>query len=159
MASSDLAAFAAKLQKITNPAVLKRVVEAGGKAGKEAALDAASRDLGGDRSMSGLRRKVPLGAGYDGAGGSSVVINFRPAGLWRLASQGRTSSGEITPRGSGRRRSGKQALAGSGFGPVARSRYGPSRGLNTFDDAVDKARDDVPRAAARQFFTEVGRVM
>jgi hypothetical protein len=154
MATSDLAAFGRKLEKITDPAALGRVVNAGGRAGKKAALEAAERDLGGDRSMSGLRRKAPLGAGYDQSGGSSVVVNFRPAGLWRLASQGRQSSGEISPR----KRSGAGALAGNGFGPVARSRYGPSRGLRTFDDAVDKARDEVPKAAFKQFTIEIASV-
>jgi hypothetical protein len=151
VAVGELAAFGAKLQKITDPATLKRVVEAGGKAGKEAALDAASRDLGGDRAFSGMRRKAPLGAGYDQSGSTSVVINFRPAGLWRLATAGRQSSGVIRPR------RGKQALAGNGFGPVRASRYGRSRGLNTFDDAVKKAQTTVPKAAARQFFAGVGR--
>jgi hypothetical protein len=151
MAAGELAAFGAKLERITNPAILARVVEAGGKAGKEAALEAASRDLGGDRAFSGMRRKAPLGAGYDKSGATSVTINFRPAGLWRLASQGRSSSGVIRPL------KGKRALAGNGFGPVRSSRYGRSRGLNTFDDAVKKAQTTVPKAAARQFFAGVGR--
>jgi hypothetical protein len=152
VASSELAAFGAKIEKITDPAGLRRIVEAGGRAGKEAALEAASRDLGGDRAFSGFRRKVALGAGYDRSGPTSVVINFRPAGLWMLATRGRTSSGVIRPR------KGKQALVGREFGPVAASRYGRSRGLGTYDDAVKKSQTTVPKAAARQFFAEVGRV-
>jgi hypothetical protein len=157
MATSELSAFGAKLEKIVSPGTLERVMNAGGMAGKKAALEAATRDLGGDRAMSGLRRKVPLGAGFDRTGGTAVVVNFRPAGLWRLASQGRTSSGGIRPRG-GRRSGGKRALAGNGFGPVAASNYGPSRGLDTFDDAVNDARREVPRAATREFFAAVGSV-
>jgi hypothetical protein len=154
MAVGELTAFANRIEKLTDPAMLHRVVQAGGLAGKKAALDAAARELGGDRSMSGLRRKAALGAGFDRSGATEVTINFRPAGLWILASRGRQSSGEIRPRARG----GKRALAGGGFGPVARSRYGPSRGLDTFDDAVKQARRDVPKAAAKQFFIEVGSV-
>jgi hypothetical protein len=155
MASAELAAFGEKVKKITDPGSLSRIVMAGGMAGKKAALEAASSDLGGDRSFSGMRRKAALGAGFDRTGGTEVTLNFRPAGLWRLASQGRTSSGVIKPR----RRGGKRALAGSGFGPRASSRYGRSRGLDTYDDAVKKARTDVPKAAFKQFVVEVGSVM
>jgi hypothetical protein len=154
MAVGELSAFADKLERLADPSMLHRVVQQAGLAGKKAALDAAARDLGGDRSMSGLRRKAALGAGFDRSGATEVTINFRPAGLWILASRGRTSSGEIRPRARG----GKRALAGGGFGPVARSRYGPSRGLDTFDDAVKQARQDVPKAAFKQFVIEVGSV-
>jgi hypothetical protein len=154
MASSDLATFGRKLEKITDPASLGRIVMAGGMAGKKAALEAAASDLGGDRSMSGLRRKAALSAGFDRTGGSEVTLNFRPAGLWLLASRGRTSSGTIRPR----KRGGKGALAGNGFGPRASSRYGRSRGLDTFDDAIGKARTTVPKAAFKQFVIEVGSV-
>jgi hypothetical protein len=154
MASSELAAFGTKLEKIVSGPAIRRVVAAGGRAGKESALEAAAADLGGDRAFSGMRRKAPLGAGYDDGGGTSVTLNFRPAGLWRLASQGRRSSGVIKPR----RRGGKRALAGNGFGPVSASRYGRSRGLSTYDDAVKKAQTTVPKAAFKQFVTEVGSV-
>jgi hypothetical protein len=123
-------------------------------AAKKAALDAASADLGGDRAMSGLRRKAALGAGFDRTGATEVTLNFRPAGLWILASRGRTSSGTIRPR----KRGGKGALAGNGFGPRASSRYGRSRGLDTFDDAVNKARTEVPKAAFKQFVAEIASV-
>jgi hypothetical protein len=154
MASSDLAAFGMKLERITDPAALGRVVMSGGMAAKKAALDAASADLGGDRAMSGLRRKAALGAGFDRTGATEVTLNFRPAGLWILASRGRTSSGTIRPR----KRGGKGALAGNGFGPRASSRYGRSRGLDTFDDAVNKARTEVPKAAFKQFVAEIASV-
>lgn len=153
---SDLTSFAQRVAAITDQSSLVRIVRAGGMAGKKSALEAAAADLGGDRSMSGLRRKAALGAGFDFTGGTEVTINFRPAGLWLLASQGRRSSGQIRPRG---RRGRKRALAGNGFGPVARSRYGPSRGLNTFDDAVVGARREVPQAAFKQFQSEVGRAL
>jgi hypothetical protein len=153
MAVGDLSAFGDKLEKIMSPQVLERVVNAGGMAAKRAALSAAAADLGGDRSMSGMRRKVSLGAGFDRTGATSVTLNFRPAGLWLLASQGRRSSGRIYPK----KRGGKRAVVVNGS-VRAYSRYGPSRGLNTFDDAVKEARRDVPRAAARQFFAEVGSV-
>jgi hypothetical protein len=151
----ELAAFGRRMEKITDPAAIARIVRAGGMAGKKAALDAARHDLGGDRAMSGFRRKAALGAGFDAAGGTAVAINFRPAGLWRLASQGRQSSGFIRPR----KRGGKRAVTPAAGVARAWSRYGRSRGLDTFDDAVRQARVDVPRAAFEQFQAEVGRAM
>lgn len=139
---------------IVDPQAVKRMLNAGGRAGKEAALKAAEADLGGDRAFSGMRRKVPLGAGFDDAGGTQVEINFRPAGLWRLAQAGRRSSGTIRPR----RRGGRRALL-TPAGPRASSSYGPSRGLGTFDTAVDRAQREVPKAAVQQFQTEVARAM
>jgi hypothetical protein len=156
VASSELAAFGAKLERITDPGRLTRIVEAGGLAGKKAALEAASRDLGGDRAFSGLRRKAPLGAGYDRSGPTSVVINFRPAGLWVLADRGRRTGGVILPKKRGK----KRVLIGTEFGPVTRSQYKPAprTAKNTYDDAVKKAQTTVPKAAFKQFVIEVGSV-
>lgn len=150
MALGELTVFGAKLERLLSPTSLGRVVDAGGMAGKRAALEAATQALGPDRAMSGMRRKAPLGAGYDRTGPTEVTVNFRPAGLWILASQGRRSSGVIRPR-----KRGAKALAGNGFGPRASSRYGPSRGTDAFDKAVRLARVDVPRAAHRQFVAEI----
>ncbi len=159
MASTELVTFGAKLTRLLDPAAQARIVRAGGMAGKKAALDAAAHDLGADRAMSGTgyrrKRAQPLSAGFDAEGGTAVAINFRPAGLWRLASQGRQSSGFIRPR----KRGGKRAVTPAAGVARAWSRYGRSRGLDTFDDAVRKARTDVPKAAFEQFQAEVGRAM
>lgn len=149
---NELSAFAARLEKVTDPAALRRIADKGGLAGKKAALEAASADLGGDRAFSGLRRKAPLGVGYD-VDGATVHINFRPAGLWRLAEQGRRSSGTIQPR----RRGGRRAVL-TPLGPRAGSSYRQSRGLGTFTEAVKDAQREVPKAAAKQFTAEIGRV-
>lgn len=146
--------FGRDVAKVVDPAAVRRVVNAGGKAGKEAALKAAADSLGGDRAFSGMRRKTALGAGYDEVGGSEVAINFRPAGLWKLAESGRRRSGKIVPR----RRGGKRALL-TPAGPRASSSYGPSRGLRTFTDAVSEAKRKVPEAAEKQFRAEVARVI
>jgi hypothetical protein len=44
-------------------------------------------------------------------------------------------------------------------GPRARSSYSPSRGLNTYDDAVKDAQRQVPKAAFRQLQAEIARVV
>lgn len=152
--ANELADFARRVVSITDPASLRRINTKAGMAGKKSALDAAAESLGGDRQFSGMRRKVALSAGFDLNGADSVKVNFRPAGLWRLADQGRRSSGAIRPR----KRGGKRALL-TPAGPRASSSYGPSRGLNTYTDAVKDARRSVPKAAAAQFRAEVARVV
>jgi hypothetical protein len=148
--ANDLAAFGAKLEQVVSGTATRRVMAKAGAAGKKAALDAASDDLG-DRRFSGMRRKVALSAGYDAVGDTRITINFRPAGLWKLAESGRRSSGTIRPRRGGRAVMTPQ-------GPRASSSYSSSRGLNTFSDANKAARRDVPKAAAKAFYAEVGRV-
>lgn len=158
---NELTEFGQRVARITDPATLRRIVDKGGMAGKEAALDAAASDLGGDRSFSGLRRKAPLGAGYDAIGGTSVQINFRPSGLWMLAEAGRRQSGAIYPRTGARKGKGtvyRRAVM-TPQGPRARSSYRPSRGLGTYTDAVRDARVKVPKAAFRQFQVEVGKLV
>lgn len=118
----------------------EEVQHAVGLFGKETALDAVQRDLGGDRSFSGFGRKVPLGAGYDL--GTPVMLNLRPAGLWFLAEDGRKRRGVIRPK----KRGGKKAVM-TPKGPAASAPYGRSRGLNTLTDtekAIDKG---IERAA------------
>jgi len=151
---AELTSFATRIEQITSDAVLKRVADAGGMAAKKASLEAVSRDLGSDRSFSGLRRRAPLGVGFDHVGGSAVRMNYRPAGLWRLAEEGRRSQGTIVPR----RRGGKRALL-TPHGPRALSHYSSSRGLGTFSDAVDESRREAPKAAFRQFQTEIAKVV
>jgi hypothetical protein len=149
--ANELAAFASRVSDVTSGAALRRIADKGGMAGKKAALDAASKDLGGDRAFSNWRRKVRLSAGFDSGGGTTVLINFRPGGMWRLAERGRSGSGVIVPR---RRRA---VLTPNG--PRARSSYGSSRGLRTYTDAVKEAQREVPKAAAKQFSTEVARAV
>lgn len=155
MAGDELGDFGRRVEKIVGRPALDRIMSKAGGAGKKAALDAASAKLGGDRRMSNFRRgRGPaLGAGYDIVG-QEVHVNLRPAGMWKLAQSGRRSSGIIRPK----RRGGKKALM-TPWGPRATSSYGPSRGLKVWDDAVDKAGRDVPKAAARQFSDEVRRAM
>lgn len=176
--SNELTAFAHRLEQVTDPDALRRIVTAGGRAGKEAAEDVARRDLGGDRAFSGLRRKVPLNATARNEGDSLVRIGFSPAGLWMLAEKGRTKSGQIWRRGQRTTKSGrvvsfrgKRSSATSfaegehapavltPYGPRARSSYKRSRGLNTFTDAVKQAQREVPKAAAKRFTQEVAKVV
>jgi hypothetical protein len=151
---AQLAAFGAKIEKITSDSALKRVAEAGGMAAKKASLAAASKDLGGDRRMSGMRSKASLGVGFDYASGTTVEVNFRPAGLWKLADEGRRSQGTILPR----KRGGKQAVL-TPMGPRALSHYSQSRGLGTFKDAVKASEKVVPRAAFKQFQAEIRKAL
>jgi hypothetical protein len=142
----------------------KAMVKAAGVAGKKVSLDAAARDLGGDRRFRNMAKGKPLDAGYDLNGTDSVTINFR--GPWRLAEGGRKKSGPIYRRGvtstTGKSRKGNvrafkaigSFAGGQGHhavrtpqGPRAHSGFGRSRGLKTYTDAVDKAKTAVPKAA------------
>lgn len=152
--AGELIDFGNRMASIVDPSTMRRVVMAGGLAGKDAALDTAASDLGGDRSFSGLRRRVPLGAGFDDVGNTQIRLNFRPAGLWKLAESGRRAGKVIRPRKA-------RALA-TPHGPRASAwndGKGAWGGKGTFTTAVRKARTEVPREAFKQFQREVARVV
>lgn len=159
--AGELIDFGNRVSKIVDPAAVRRIMLAGGMAGKRSALDAATNDLGGDRGFSGLRSRSKLGAGFDDVGTSQIRLNFRPAGLWKLAESGRRAGAPIYPRVGGRR--GRRAVPGRAVltpeGPRARSTVGAWGGKGTFTDAVRDARREVPKAAFRQFQAEVRRVV
>ena len=134
-------AFGAQLSTIVGTSSLTTVQHAMGAAGKESATKAAVRDLGGDRAMSGLRRKVALSSGYD-LEGDNVIVHLRPKGLWMLANTGRHKQGVIRPR------KGKKAVR-TPMGLRRTSHYTPSRGLHTVDDAIEDMTKTVPVAAAK----------
>jgi hypothetical protein len=91
--------------------------------------------------------RVRLGAGWD-ATDSGIVVKMRPGGLWKLADQGRHSSGSIRPR----RRRGFSAVM-TPDGPRRHSSYKRSRGLNTYQDAER----DIESQAARHTDAAIAR--
>lgn len=143
--------LARQVEDLASGAAQKRIVTAAGVAGKKAALDALTADLGGDRAFSGMRRKAKLNVGFE-VEGFAARMNFRPGGLWVLAEQGRRSAGTIRPR----RRGGKKALL-TPAGPRASSSYGPSRGLGTFSSGVRRIRQVMPDAAVDAIAKEIGK--
>jgi hypothetical protein len=159
--ADDFRDFARRLDKLEDPQTLRRIANKAGEAGKKAALAEATSSLGGDRRFSGMRRGAALNAGYDAVGASAVKLNLRPAGLWVLAEAGRRNSGGIFPRRGSRK--GGVVIYGRAVmtprGPRARSSYGKSRGLKTFSHTVDRAKREVPDAAAKQFTAEIARIV
>jgi hypothetical protein len=110
-----------------------------GLAAKEAALDAAEKDLGADRTFSGFRRKsAQLRAGYD-LTPAGVTLNLTPKGLWNLANDGRRPGtgkavgGKVFPR---KGRGGSKAL-NTPWGPRANVKTSRSRALGTLADAEE----------------------
>jgi hypothetical protein len=135
---ADLADLRRDLQRlIDNSEPMRHAV---GQFAKEAALDAAAKDLGADRAFSGWRRKVSLGAGYDL--GNPVVLNLRPAGMWFLAEDGRKRTKRIFPK----KRGGKKAVM-TPRGPRAYSTSKRSRGLHTLTDAENAINKGIVKAA------------
>lgn len=158
---ADLADFANRVGRILDGSVTESILNKAGAAAKDAALEAAGDALGGDRSFSGMRKKSKLGAGYDSASATQVQLNLRPAGLWVLAEDGRKASGRIYPRGGARKGSGVKygRAVMTPMGPRARSSYSASRGNNAITNAYRKAAEDAPKAAAKQFSVEVGKLV
>lgn len=157
----QLVDFERRMFATVNGEAMRRIGRQAGFAGKDAAFDAARDKLGADRRMSGMRRKVPLGAGFDQPSPTVVALNFRPAGLWSLADQGRKKGGTIYPRRNNRKtRSGTRGRAVmTPMGPRYSSSYGPSRGTGVFRLAAARARRDVPNAAFRQLQNELRRAI
>jgi len=157
---SEMTDFAQRVASLTDGDVLNRMADKGGTAGKKAGLERARRDLGADLAFSGWRRKVKLGIGWDRSGVGRVVINYRPAGIWVIADEGRRGGKQIKPR-RGREPSApphpKAVRTPQGF--RARSTVGAWGGKGTLKDAIAAARREVPRAAAEQFRAEIGAVV
>ncbi len=111
-----------------------------GGAGKKAAQYEMRRATGGDMRLSGMRRKVRLGVGYDT--GNPVVLNLRPVGLVILAHEGRKRTQTIVPR----KRGGKQALKMRAGVVRAASRSTPSKGKNLISRTMRRAGDEATKA-------------
>lgn len=148
MSRGTLASIRADLTKFVE-GLDDEIRHVAGQAAKEAALGAASRDLGADRTFSGFNRKnARLDAGYD-LTDNGVTLNLRPKGLWMLANDGRRAGtgkargGTIQPRQ--RRRGGSQALM-TPWGPRANVRTSASRGMGTLADAEKAIETDTFKA-------------
>jgi hypothetical protein len=156
--SSSLQEAVGKVEKSVDHSVLSAMARAGGLAAKKSALKAASDSLGGDRRMSGFKRGGALSAGFDYSGGTSVTVNYRPAGKWKLAEEGRKGTKRVTA-GRGRRKgAGKARAFSTPDGPRAAFTSKPSRGLKTLTKAQDDAKQEAPKAAFKEFQSQLGRV-
>jgi hypothetical protein len=156
--SSSMSEAVAKVERSVDNSVLSAMAKAGGMAAKKSALKAAADSLGGDRKMSGFKRGGALNAGFDLSGGTSVTVNFRPARLWKLAEEGRKGSKRVTA-GKGRRKGAGGARAfRTPDGPRAAFTSGPSRGLKTLTHAQQDAARDAPKAAFKEFQSQLGKV-
>jgi hypothetical protein len=138
-----------RVQKaLSDDAMMNRV----GLAAKKASLEAAERDVGSDRVMSGFRRKnAKLNARYDITGSSAVNLELYPKGLWMLANDGRRrlpAGGRVYPR-KRRGGGGSQAL-NTPWGPRATVKASRSKGLGTLADAETDALREAYKAADRQ---------
>lgn len=147
--SNSLAAAAAKLDRVLNGATVAAMAKAGGMAAKQEALKAASASLGGDRRFSNFKRMGTLNAGFDMTGGTSVTVNYRPAGAWRLAEEGRKGGKTVRKRG---------VVFRTPEGPRRAFRSGRSRGLRTLTEAQQGAAQEAPKAAFKAMQSEIGRV-
>lgn len=145
---ASLSGDISRLQKeLSSDAMMTRV----GLAAKKAALEAAERDVGSDRVMSGFRRSnAKLNARYDIVSNSAVKLELYPKGLWMLANDGRRRlppGGRIVPKA---RRNGRAKALNTPYGPRASVRASRSKGLGTLADAERDAEREGYKAADRQ---------
>ena len=154
--AGELAGLGARLTSIVDPAAQGRIVRAAGMAAKRAALDAAARDVGPERTFSGFKRKVRLNVGFDPIGHTKIELKLRPAGLWALAERGRRGTKRVAVGGRGRRRIGPMVTP---YGVKSAFTSKPSRGLNTIDHAVRAGVRDSGRAADRQVQGEIRKAL
>jgi hypothetical protein len=143
-----MAAAAAKLGKILDQSTVTAMAKAAGMAAKTEGLQAASASLGGDRRMSGWRGGA-LNVGFDVAG-SSVTVNYRPAGPWKLAETGRRKSKTVRKRG---------VIFRTPYGPRWSFRSTPSHGLRTLTAAKQGAVLRAPKAADDALQNAIRRVL
>ena len=146
--ADTFASCAAKIGRVEKALTDDVMMTKVGLAAKKAALEAAERDVGSDRVMSGFRRKnAKLNARYDITGSSAVNLELYPKGLWTLANDGRRrlpAGGRVYPR-----KRGAKAL-NTPWGPRASVKASRSRGLGTLADAEKDALREAYKAADRQ---------
>lgn len=142
--ADDLGALQRDLQRLLDD--LEPLQHAVGLFAKTEALEEAEQAFGSDRRPSNWRGKVKLGAGYDL--GQPVVVNLRPAGLWRFADKGRMGRKKITPK---RRRSAKSPPRPKAVrtpqGWRAYSNSTPSRGWSTLVETQQRIERGIVEAA------------
>lgn len=160
MASGTLAGLKADLSKFVD-GLNDEMRHVAGLAAKDAALDAAEKDLGADRAMSGFKRKsAQLRAGYD-LTPTGVTLNLTPKGLWMLANDGRransgkTRGGKVHPR-KGRGGAGGRAL-NTPWGPRANVKSSSSRGLGTLTDAEKAIESETFKAVDKAVTQRIAR--
>jgi hypothetical protein len=157
MAASELIGLSERLGHVFDSGAQKRIVTAGGIAGKKASLLAAAKSLGSDLAMSNFKKgKVKLQVGFDVVSDHEVKMNYRPDGIWILADKGRKRSKTV-------RRKKKQ---GGTFvmppaSPSFRSSFisQPSRGVGTLTDAINAAKEAAPLAAYAQVNIEIAKAI
>jgi hypothetical protein len=141
----------AKIRRVERALSDEDMMNRVGLAAKKASLDAAERDVGADRVMSGFRRKnAKLNARYDITGASAVKLELYPKGLWMLANDGRRRippGGRVVPKV---RRGGGSKSLNTPWGPRRSVRASRSKGLGTLADAETDAQREAYRAASRQ---------
>jgi len=142
--SSSMSEAVGKVEKSVDHSVLSAMAKAGGMAAKKSALKAAAASLGGDRRMSGLKRGGSLDASVSG-GGETVTVHY--TGPWLLAEGGRK-----------RRQTVRGRIFRTPQGPRRSFRSGPSRGLKTLTNAQDDAKREAPKAAFKEFQSQLGKV-
>lgn len=150
--AETFASVAAKIDRVERAMSDKDMMTRVGLAAKKAALEAAERDVGSDRTMSGFRRKsAKLNARYDITGVSAVNLELYPKGLWMLANDGRRrlpAGGRVVPKVR-RGGSGSKAL-NTPYGPRRSVKASRSKGLGTLADAETDAQREAYKAADRQ---------
>ena len=149
---SSLGELVTKLDRIADGIEDPRVVKAAGLAAKDAAGEVAANVAGPDRRLSGWgKRGVPVGAGFDVESSTSVALNLRPLGVWKVLQDGRQPSNAaatITPRRRGR---GKKATTGKAlntpWGPRSSVKGSTSPGKKAVTRAIKEASAAAPQAA------------
>jgi hypothetical protein len=163
----DIGSYARRMYDLLDTPTQRAVANAAGRAAKDEAFDAARPTLGGDMVMSRFKSgKVELKI-FDTMGKSpgTVVLKHGPAGLWKLADEGRKGTAPIYPRtkkatgGKPAGRTGSKALGGRAVmtpqGPRSQSRYTPSRGLGTFKRAAAAERRSAPPAGFHELQRQI----
>jgi hypothetical protein len=136
------------LEQLTDRLTDRGLFHEVGQAAKAVALDLIERDTGGDRQLSGIRRRARLGAGYD-LQSTGVQLNLYPRGLWVIVSEGRRGKAyKNIPRRNRRRRRGRHALA-TPAGPRYSAAITRSRGKGTLDDLETRLDEVVPDTVDR----------
>lgn len=155
---TDLAGLARKVDAFRadlDGASLRRITTSVGVDAKRDVTQKVTRDLGSDLKMSGWGR-FKFTAGFDLTSDHSLELKPRPVGPWFVLDRGR----QAKPAGLPKRR--RHKVYATPHGPRTASKtnpwpVGPTRGHNTWSDAVDVIARETPARIDRHTQTVIAR--
>lgn len=159
---NEVHAFGARLNRAATAlsgAPMREVMTHLGVAAKKDLERAVSRDAGGDLAMRNWP-KAKMTSGFEHTGEGRITVKARPAGPWRVLSEGARPH-TVTAKGArgGRRGRGGARLLRTPYGPRPYVHIPHTRGHGTWARGVQTVKTETPDRISTEMRTLLGKVM